>query len=366
MPKLVVTGGHATPAIAVIEALQKDGTWEFDWIGEKQAIEGKRTKTLESQVLPNLGVPFHPITFPKLHRDNIFKTLFFLWKTPVGFLQSFYALSKLRPNVVLTFGSYLSFPVALSAAFLGIPIVVHEQTAASGLANRIVGLLARRVAISFETSSNYFQKEKAVLTGNPIRQAFFEVAKRRSRKKPAKTPCVLVFGGSRGSVAINNAVLDSLHAILLKCDLLHVTGELDYERVLKVRDSLLPKLKTRYSVHKTLSFSEVEKALEKSDFAISRAGANTVTEFAAVGLPAIFIPLPIADSDEQTKNAKVLVKAGSALLLPQQELSKKRLLENLDKMLVNLPEFRRKGLETRTLVKKDAAERIAKLVKGCV
>lgn len=366
MPKLVVTGGHATPAIAVIEALKKNGNWDVFWIGEKRAIEGKNTKTLESQVLPSLNIPFHPIIFPKLHRDNYFKTALSLWKAPIGFLQSFFLLSKLRPNVVLTFGSYLSFPVALSGALLGIPVVVHEQTAASGLANRVVGFLARRIAISFETSADYFQKEKVVLTGNPIRQSFFEVAKKRSRKKPARIPTALVLGGSRGSITINDAVLDSLHAILLKCDLLHVTGELDYERVLKVRDNLLPKLKTRYFVHKTLSFSQVEKALETSDFAISRAGANTVTEFAAVGLPAIFIPLPIADSDEQTKNATVLVKAGSALLLTQQELSKKKLLESLDKILKGIEEFRKKGLEARTLVKKDAAERIANLVKECV
>jgi UDP-N-acetylglucosamine--N-acetylmuramyl-(pentapeptide) pyrophosphoryl-undecaprenol N-acetylglucosamine transferase len=364
--RLVITGGHATPAIAVIEALKKEKGWTFNWIGEKTSIEGKSTKTLESQTLPSLGVPFHPLTFPKLHRSNLIKTLISFWKAPVGLFQSFYLLRKLHPDAVLTFGSYVSVPVALCAYLQGIPVVVHEQTAASGLANRLVGKFAKKVALSFEESALYFPKEKIVLTGNPIRQAFFEVAKKRARRKTTNRHSVIVLGGSRGSVSINNAVLDSLHAILIKLDLLHVTGELDYERVQSARDSLLPRLKVKYNVAPTLSFSQIEDALEKSSFAVARAGANTVSEFAAIGLPAIFIPLPQADSDEQTKNANILAKAGSAIVIPQSELSKEKFLASLDEMLSKLDKYTKCANEARSLIKKDAAERIAKLVKACI
>ena len=367
MKRLVVTGGHATPAIAVIEALRKKGDWQVDWIGERRAIAGTGTKTLEANVLPELGIPFHPITTPKIHRHNLLKTIFYLWKFPLGFIQSFYLLAKLGPNIVLTFGSYLSFPVALAAYLRGIPVVVHEQTAASGLANRVVSRFAKRIAISFQESSKYFPKGKTVLTGNPIRKAFFSVAEKRAKREINKrNPQLLIFGGSRGAVAINSVILESLHAILLKFDCLHVTGELDYRRVEKERDALPAKLRAKYKIYPTLNFSQVENALERSDLAISRAGANTVTEFAAVGLPAIFIPLPVTDSDEQTKNAQVLVKAGSSIILPQSELTKERLLATLDTMLKNLEEYRQRADTAHDLVVKDAPERIARLIEELV
>lgn len=364
MKRLVVTGGHATPAIAVIEVLRKKGDWSVDWIGEKKAIVGTGAKTLEVSVLPELGIPFHPITTPKIHRDNLLKTLFYLWKLPLGFIQSLYLLTKLHPDVVLTFGSYISFPVALVAYLRGIPVVVHEQTAASGLANRVVSRFARKIAISYQESSKYFPKGKTVLTGNPIRKAFFGVGAKRAKKGVDKrNPQLLIYGGSRGAVAINSVILEALHAILLKFDCLHVTGELDYPRIENERDLLPAKLRAKYRIYPTLNFSQVESVLERTDLAISRAGANTVTEFAAVGLPAIFIPLPVADSDEQTKNAEVLVKAGSSVIIPQSALTKEKLLKTLDTMLKNLEERKQIANRARSLVVQDAPERIARIIE---
>ncbi|MDO8452600.1 MAG: UDP-N-acetylglucosamine--N-acetylmuramyl-(pentapeptide) pyrophosphoryl-undecaprenol N-acetylglucosamine transferase, partial [bacterium] len=335
MKKLLVTGGHATPALAVIEELQKKEGWEINWVGEEKAVTGTSVKTLEYTTLPSLGIPFYPLITLKLHRGKLVENILSLWKFPVGFAQSFLLLLRLRPDVVLSFGSYISFPICFLSKLLGIPVVIHEQTAASGLANRIVGLFADRVAISFQDSSVYFPKEKTVLTGNPIRKVFFEIASERKRKKPVKHPYLIVFCGSRGSIAVNNAVLSALPGILLKCNVMHITGALDHKRVIEERQKLPTPLRARYQVIESLSIHEVPGALGVADFALARAGANTVTEFAAVGLPAIFVPLPHAGSNEQQKNAETLSHKGAAIIIKQEKLTKDKLLKAIDSVLKN-------------------------------
>src|SRR3989344_1590368 len=161
--RIVITGGHFTPGLAVVEELKKRG-WEIYWIGEKKAVEGKRFISLEAAILPNLDIPFYPIVAAKLHRRFSLSHALNLWKLPVSFLQSLYLLLKIKPIAVLSFGSYVSVPVAWTAWMLGIPVVIHEQTAVSGLANRLVSRVASKIAISFPQAAGSFPIDKVVVT----------------------------------------------------------------------------------------------------------------------------------------------------------------------------------------------------------
>lgn len=365
LKKLVITGGHATPAIAVVEELRKRGNWDIYWIGEKQAVEGVNIKTLESTTLPQLGIPFYSINTPKFHRSNLTRSIIYAWKLPVGMIQAFYYLIKIRPHAILTFGSYISFPVAFIGWILKVPIVIHEQTAASGLANRIVSRIANKVAISFDSSRKYFSSHKSIFTGNPIRAVFFTIAQEKDKNTIDKNNMnLLILGGSRGSVAINSVILESIPTLLLKNNITHITGEIDFDRVKEERDKLPILLQKRYQIYPRLSLADMEKAYRESNIAISRSGANTVTELAAVGIPAIFIPLPMAGSDEQTKNAQVLVGEGSALMLEQSKLNRAKLIWSIQKIQSNLEKFLENAKSARRLVVSDAAGRIADLIEG--
>lgn len=364
MKKIVITGGHFTPGLAVLDSLRSRG-WEIHWVGESRALEGEAPRTLEYQILPRLDVPFWSLKTVKFNRKYPFATLFNLWRLPFGFLQSLSILSRIKPSVVLSFGSYVSLPVCLAGRFLGIPIVVHEQTAASGLANRIVAKFAQKVAISYPSSSLDFPVEKTVLTGNPVRSNIHKIRGSRRKKRIGRPPVLYITGGSRGSQIINHAVIEALPEILKITKVYHQTGTLDLEKMQKVRNRIHPSLAENYNVSAHFTPEEVEEIYTKSDLVISRAGANTVSELAAVGLPAILIPIPWVESDEQNKNAKILVQAGMAVILPQDGLSGGELLGTVRDMLKRLRKFRQNAIFIRkqSLVPKDAAQRLVSLVE---
>ncbi len=363
MKRIIITGGHFTPGLAVIDFLRAAG-WEIHWIGEQKALEGQEPRTLEYQILPQLDVPFWSITSVKFNRKFPFATFLNLWRFPFAFLQGFRILSKIRPSVVLSFGSYVSLPVCLASWILGIPIVVHEQTAASGLANRIVARLSRKVAISFPTSSLDFPVEKTVLTGNPVRAAIHKVGSLRRKKRLSRPPVLYITGGSRGSQIINHTVADALPELLRLVRIFHQTGTLDLEKMQKIKNRIHPDLAERYNVSAHYTPREVEEIYAKADFVVSRAGANTVSELAAVGLPAILVPIPWVESDEQNRNAKIMTTAGMAIILPQGNLNRDSLISCIHDMLGRLHEFRQNAfrVQKQALVPKDAAEKLVKLV----
>lgn len=298
MQKIVITGGHFTPGLALIEILDRK-KWEIFWIGDDRAVSGTQAKTLESQILPGIRIPFYKITTAKLQRTSKLNSIFSSWKLIVGFIESYTLLKKIRPNVVLSFGSYISVPVAVSARVLNIPVVIHEQTAASGLANRIVAKIAKTVAISFPESEKYFPSEKTKLIGNLVRSSIYDVARTRAIRKKNKRPILYITGGSRGAQAINQSVFDILETLLSTFEIYHQSGVLDFEML---SAKTLPKnLSSYYHLQPNFTPREVEKIFLKADLAISRSGANTISELAILGIPAILVPLPHTEQDEQTK-----------------------------------------------------------------
>lgn len=389
MKKIFLTGGHFAPAKAVISALLKAGKphfakashfadasrdksrgeWQIFYIGRKYAMEGDRAEALEFREIREVGrINYLVINPGRLQRKffvNIGQSIKALLRIPLGFAQAFWWLLRFRPAVVLSFGGYVAVPVVVGAWLLGIPILTHEQTTVSGLANKIIALLASKVLVSWESSLNYFPKGKAVLTGNPLREEVLDKVKSLkslviSQKKTTKM--IYITGGNQGAHVINEAVGKVLPQLVSKYQIIHQTGDSqifkDYQKLEKIREKLPKKLQWKYQPYRFLSGIESATVLANADLVISRAGANTVLEIAALGKPSILIPIPWSGGNEQYQNAQLLADLWMAEILPQSELTPKKLLETIESVMTNIQEYKKCAKEGIKLVHLDAAEKI--------
>ncbi len=331
--KIILTGGHAgTTAFATIQEIKKTHPdWEIFWIGSESAIEGRKIKTLESEILP-AQVKVISIPAGRIQRKFTRFTIPSLFKIPGGFFKAFINLLKIKPKVVLSFGGFASYPVALSAWILNIPVILHEQTGAVGRANKFSVPFAVKIAISRPESKNFFNSDKVILTGNPVRKEIFEVG---LKKKMPPLPTVFITGGSRGSQTINEAVFQILPDLLTKYKVIHQTGEIDFEKF-KDFEKLLPsKLKFNYKLFSRIDFDKMPEVYRQSDVIVARAGANTVSEIMIVKRPAILVPLSISYLDEQTKNAEIALHFGVASVVPQEKLTPGILENMIDEKIKN-------------------------------
>lgn len=334
--KLVLTGGHAaTTAVAVVEEIKSRGAdWKLYWIGARNAIEGKKMVTLESEVLPRLGVEFLSLTTGRLQRKFTFWTIPSLLKIPFGFFQSLYYLLKIKPDAVLSFGGFASFPVVFNANLLGIPVIIHEQTPAAGRANMISAKYATKIALSRFESKKYFLNSECVITGNPVMKDIKKIKPIGARLK--NNPVIFVTGGSRGSQSINETLEVILKSLLAKYKIIHQTGGLDYHKFSDIKQKLPMALRKNYEVFIRVNPLEISKIYSQATMIISRAGANTVSEIMLVKRPAILIPLPISYLDEQTLNARVAEKWGIAKVIPQSQLTPEMLMSAIEKITSNI------------------------------
>ncbi len=362
--KIVICGGHLTPALAVISELQKKGGWEIYYLGRKYAMEGEKTPAAESQIIPQLGVSFMAFNPGRLQRRFTRYTIPSLLRIPFGFLRALTLLLQIRPQTILSFGGYVSVPVVIAGWLLRIPILTHEQTVVFGLASKINAFFANKVAVSFPESLKYFSKKKAVLTGNPIREEIFKI------KKPAwspildsRFPMIYITGGSQGSHVINKAVNEIVTQLLEKYMVIHQTGAKDYPSMLQTADRISPELKSRYFIVSFINPSEIGWVFKEADLIVSRSGANTVSEIAALGKPALFIPLLGSYQDEQTKNAQMLVMAGTAEILPQEKLSGETLLGMISQMMADLEKYQKQSFMAQKLVNLDAGRELVRALE---
>jgi UDP-N-acetylglucosamine--N-acetylmuramyl-(pentapeptide) pyrophosphoryl-undecaprenol N-acetylglucosamine transferase len=336
--RIVLTGGHAaTTAVAVTQEIKSEGLdWDLYWIGVKNAIEGKKIVTLESEVLPRLGVKFLPLITGRMQRRFTIWTIPSILKIPIGFIQSFYYLIKIRPRVILSFGGFASFPVVFSGSILGIPVVIHEQTSAIGRSNRMSVKFAKEIALSRKESLKYYPKEKSVITGNPVMK---EVVRIKPKIKIGQIPTIFITGGSRGSQSINESVEKILRQLLSKYRVIHQTGGLDYLKFSDIKQKLPQALRDNYEVFVRVNPLEVHNIYQKCDIVVARAGANTVSEVMSVKRPAIFIPLPISFMNEQMKNAEVARAWGVAKIIRQETLTPEILFKYIEDSIKNFPDI---------------------------
>lgn len=363
--KIVITGGHHNSALVVAEALQDKG-YEIIWFGHKFTMWGDKSPGAEYQEVTRAGFKFIEIKAGKFYRTyHPFK----LARLPFGFVQSLYYLLKFKPNLILSFGGYLATPVVIYGWLLRIPIITHEQTVVYGLANRIIGRFAKKILVSWKTSLKHFPQKKVIFTGLPLRPEIFTKQKNKYDFKN-NLPTIYITGGKQGSHAINQVVEELLPSLLKKYNLIHQCGSTtvhdDFSRLKEVRKKLPLKLRKRYFFKDYIFQQEIGNVFAAADLVISRAGAHITYEMAALGKPALFIPIPWAYADEQTKNAQILVEAGIAEILPQNQLTSKKLFQSIEKMINNLNQYKKNSSQAKKLVKLDATQEIVKLAEQLI
>lgn len=334
--KILLTGGHAaTTALAVIEELlRKFGkeAVEIYWVGSQFALEGKKIQSLEFKIFPKMQVKSYPIIAARLQRRFTIWTIPSLFKLPISFIQAVIYIVKIRPSLTLSFGGYAAFPIVFSSWLFRIPIIIHEQTTAAGLTNRLSSFFAKKILLARKESLKFFGTKKTLVVGNPVMTQICEV---KPKIEIGKTPTILVIGGSRGSLTINNAVYEVLPDLLKKYCLIHLAGEGDYLRFKKRKENLSRTLAENYEVYPSVDPMKMDDVYRKADIIVARSGANTVSELMLIKRPSILIPISWSYMNEQMKNAQNAVKFGVAKILKEDELSGERLLLEIFSLIEN-------------------------------
>jgi UDP-N-acetylglucosamine--N-acetylmuramyl-(pentapeptide) pyrophosphoryl-undecaprenol N-acetylglucosamine transferase len=337
------TGGHIFPGLAVAEALRERG-WRVHWLGNQNGMEGK--------LVPPRGFAFESIDFGGVRGKGPLTLALLPLRLLKAFWQSIRVIRRVQPDVVIGLGGYITFPAGLMGVLLGKPLLLHEQNSVAGLANKVLAGVADRVYTAFPDVIR-----KAQWVGNPLRQAFLQqdppIARFAGRNGPLR---LLVVGGSLGARALNDAVPKALALIpaAQRPQVLHQSGATQI-------DALRANYQAAGVVAELTPFiDDTAAAFADADVIVCRAGASTVTEIAAVGAAAIFVPFPAAVDDHQTTNARFLVEQGAGLLLPQQDLTPERLARLLQKIdRVTLLQW---AEQAQKLAKTDAT---AQLVAAC-
>ncbi len=343
------TGGHIYPGIAVAnELLRRDEATQVLFVGTAKGIETK--------IVPDSGFQLSLIHSAGLKSVGAIGKIKGLSILPKSFLEARQLIKQFRPHVAVGAGGYVSGPVLLMARLMGVPTLVMDSNALPGYTNRQLARFVDRAALTFEEAMPFFGK-KGVVTGNPVRREFFEIKpKERSDKFH-----VLIFGGSQGARAINNAMTEALqHLTENKEDLTitHQTGDADFLKIRELYD------RTSFADADVRPFiSNMFEEFEKADLIICRAGATTCAELAAAGKASLMIPLPSAADDHQRKNAEALQKAGAARVLLQRDMDGKRLAEEIISLCSSPAAITAMELAAKKLGRADAAERTADLIE---
>lgn len=355
MPRTVMimaggTGGHIYPGMAVADVLRSRG-WRVVWLGTR--------KGMEARIVPGAGYEMAWLGMSGLRGNGLLRKLLMPAMLMLAFAEALSAILRHRPEVVLGFGGYVSFPGGVMAVMTGLPLLIHEQNAIAGLSNRVLACLARRVMTGFPEAFKHNTdrplpcgKVESHWTGNPVRESVRPVtdAVRLTRSGPLR---LLVVGGSLGAQALNTTVPQALALIdeEVRPQVIHQSG-------VRHVDALRENYRQAGVAAEIKPYIEdMAEAYQWCDVAITRAGALTIAELAAAGVPAILVPYPHAVDDHQTRNAGFLVEQDAAILLPQDRLEP----ETLAALLAGLSRERLAGMAGRALAvaKPSAAQDVA-------
>lgn len=307
------TGGHIFPGLAVAELLRSQG-WRVHWLGAP-------APSMESQLVPPRGLAFETVQFSGV-RGKGWATLARLpFKLARAFWQSLCVMRRVNPDVVVGLGGYITFPAGLMAALCGKPLVLHEQNSVAGMANQVLARVAQRVFSAFPGVM-----PKAEWVGNPLRAGFVTQPTPAERFAQRSGPLrVLVVGGSLGAQALNTLVPQALALIPVRerPQVIHQSGA---QQIDALREAYA---EAGVQAELTPFIDDTAQAFADADLVIARAGASTVTELAAVGVAAIYVPFPHAVDDHQTTNARFLVDAGGGWLIAQSQLTPQDLANRL-------------------------------------
>ncbi|MDD5566861.1 MAG: undecaprenyldiphospho-muramoylpentapeptide beta-N-acetylglucosaminyltransferase [Patescibacteria group bacterium] len=336
------TGGSATPLLAVADEIgEKYPEADFLFIGTQYGPEGNLVR--------EKGMGFQAISAGKLRRYFSWRNFIDPFRVLAGFFQSLKILKEYRPDVILAAGSFVSVPVVWAAWFLHIPALIHQQDVIPSLANKMLQRIATLITVTFESSLKNFPKEKTIWVGNPIREELLTGSRDAGQKDfglDPSLPTVLVFGGGTGAQKINEMMMEMIFKLTKFCQVVHLFG----------KEKMMYKIKEeRYHGYEFL-VGEMKEAFAVADIVLCRAGLGSLTEVAAVGLPAIIIPMP---DTHQEANAAVFKRANAAVVLDQSTVDPDFLVNVIHGLLSNMEWRRVLSKNIRQLVKPEAREILA-------
>jgi len=348
------TGGHIYPGIAVAgEIMRRDPASVVRFVGTAHGLEGR--------LVPKSGFELSIIESAGLKNVSLGAKLRGLILLPKSFFAARRVIRDFRPGIVIGAGGYVSGPVLLAASLMGLPTLVMDSNALPGWTNRVLARFVDKAAVSFQEALGYF-RGKGVLTGNPVRAEFFEIP---AKQRHSSRFSLLVFGGSQGARAINEAMIAALPPLASQKNGLHVThqtGERDYEMV-----------RAGYEAASWSDAADVKPYIDNmmsefanADLIICRAGATTSAELVAAGKAAIMVPFPLAADDHQRRNAEALQSAGAARIILQKDLSGARLADEISSLIASPDEIDRMEAASRKLSRRDAAATTVDLIEELI
>lgn len=339
------TGGHVIPALAIAQELQRRYQAEVLFIGTARG--------LENRLVPAAGFPLQLVKVGALNRVSLATRLRTALDLPRAIFAAAGMLNEFQPDVVIGVGGYASGPAMLAAILKHIPTLAFEPNLVPGFANRMVARFVSAAAVHFEQTADHFRN--AVVTGVPVRPAFFQIP--REKYSPGSAT-LLVFGGSQGARAINQAVIRALPELVRRLPGLHVihqTGERDYNEV----QAAYAGIAISSEVHKFID--DMPAFFARVDLVLCRSGASTVAEIAAAGKPAIFVPFPRAADDHQRRNAEAMEQANAAVVLEETRLDEVWLADTIEVLLQDAARLAKMSDAARAMAHPDAAKEIAEL-----
>lgn len=349
------TGGHIYPALAIINKIkQMEPDSTFLYIGT--------TDRMEHNIIPNMNIPYLGIEISGINRKNIFKNIkvYKNYKKALAILKK--EIKKFNPDVVLGVGGYVTAPVIYTAKKLGYKTFIHEQNSIPGVSNKFLSHYADKIGVSIPESIKYFPKDKAFISGNPRSEEVINspvINKTELGLTPSKK-LVMIVMGSLGSTTMSEKMKDTISSFKNKeYEVLFITGKNYYDSYKKTKISnvkIVPYLDNMPSV------------LKKTDLIVSRAGASTIAEITALGIPSILIPSPYVTHNHQLKNAMALEKEGASLIIEEKDFTKDRLINDIELILNDYDKYSKMRENAKKLGVVDSATRIydtlRKLIDG--
>lgn len=345
------TGGHVYPALSIIEILKDEG-YKISWIGSKKGIE--------YQIISKENIDFYSIPCGKLRRYFSLRNFLDLFKIFLGFIRSLYLLKRLKPDCLFSKGGYVTVPPVIASKLLNIKSFTHESDFDPGLATRINSKFVNKVFLPYNETMDYLPtavRSKAVVTGNPVRKAFYssnpELGKEKMGFKNDK-PIILVIGGSLGAKQINDLMFESKEDIEPMYNVYHQMGDKNFIEVNEESYKTVP------YIHDNIS-----DIISASSIVVSRSGAGSLWEFSTIGKGMILIPLGSGSRGDQIKNANYFEKKGAAIVLTGDNVNKTFLVNSLKKVIDN-NEIESLSNRSKEIIESNSALKISQIIKECI
>lgn len=346
------TGGHIYPAIAIArEYVARRPDRRVVFVGTERG--------LEKTIVPKAGFPLEFISVGGLKGKGPLELIKNLARLPLGFVQAFRLVGRHRPNVVLGVGGYSSGPVLIAAWMRRVPTIIHEANAFPGLTNRLLAKVVTAVAVAYDEALTRLKRKDGVVTGNPVRAEFFEAGHRSPVTGPRKR--LLIFGGSQGSRILNDAMTGAL-LFLAKMkdaiDIVHQTGPNDLDRVKQAYAA------SAFASARVVPYLDpIVDEIAAADLVVCRAGAMTLGELAAIGRGAVLVPFAAATNNHQELNARVVERAGGAVVITEADLQAEKLAAAITTALSDPQRTKAMGAAARSLAAPEATKKIADYIE---